>query len=113
LFEADQPWSKPRLPSIRERIHERLGELAHRLGGAQWLDGAFSAGDLLMVAVLRALNGTGILDGYPTLKAYVDRGEARPAFKSALDAQMAGFTGEAPPEFREWEARRKARSEPA
>ena len=70
----------------------RLAELSGRLGDADWLDGAFSAGDLLMVAVLRRLNGSDILDDYPNLSAYVARGEARPAFKRAFDAQLAVFT---------------------
>lgn len=99
LFERNQPWSKPRLPAIEARIGERLGELSARLGEKDWLDGDFSAGDLLMIAVLRQLSRSGLLEPYPNLVAYVARGEARPAFKRALDAQMAGFTGEAPPQF--------------
>lgn len=96
LFESDKPWSGPRLPSVIERINERLGELSARLGEKQWLDGDFSAGDLLMVAVLRMLEGTPMADRHANLTAYVARGEARPAFKRALSAQLAGFTG-APP----------------
>ena len=96
LFERDQPWSKTRLPGVEERVRGRLGELSDRLGKSDWLDGGFSAGDLMMVAVLRVLRGSDIVDEYPNLAAYVARGEARPAFKSALDAQMAGFTGEPP-----------------
>lgn len=97
LFEADEPWSKPRLPSIEARIRERLRELADRLGDSEWLDGAFSAGDLLMVTVLRALRGTTLVAEHPNLAAYVARGEARPAFAQALADHMAGFTGRAPP----------------
>ena len=78
---------------VEDRIRNRLGELSGRLGDADWLDGAFNAGDLLMVAVLRWLNGSGILDEYPNLSAYVARGEARPAFKRAFDAQLVVFTG--------------------
>lgn len=107
LFEWDQPWSAPRLPSVKARIDERLGELSDSLGEREWLDGAFSAGDLLMVAVLRALHGTDMLDGYANLAAYVARGEARPAFKKALADQLAGFTGNAPPEFEQWLERMK------
>jgi glutathione S-transferase len=99
LFEADEPWSQPRLPSVEARIAERLGELSARLGDADWLDGAFSAGDLLMVTVLRILNGTTLLDPYPNLGRYVARGEARPAFRQALADQMAGFTAPPPPGF--------------
>jgi glutathione S-transferase len=73
-----------------------LGELSIRLGDADWLDGAFSAGDLMMVAVLLRLKASGMLDEYPNLSAYVARGEARPAFKRAFDAQLAVFTGKSP-----------------
>jgi glutathione S-transferase len=103
LFEAAQPWSKPRLPSVLGRIDGRLGELSRRLGDTVWLDGDdFTAGDLLMVSVLRIVADDGLLDGYPNLTAYVARGTARPAFGRALEAQMAGFTGEPPPGYAEW-----------
>ena len=92
LLERDKTWYEQRLPLVEDRIRDRLGELSGRLGDADWLDGAFSAGDLLMVAVLRRLNGSGMLDEYPNLSAYVARGEARPAFKRAFDAQLAVFT---------------------
>jgi glutathione S-transferase len=92
LLEGDKAWSAQRLPLVEDRIRERLGELSARLGEADWLDGAFSAGDLLMVTVLRRLNASKILDEYPTLSAYVARGEARPAFQRAFDAQLAVFT---------------------
>jgi glutathione S-transferase len=74
---------------IEDRVGGRLDELSSRLGDADWLDGAFSAGDLLMVLVLRRLDGTGILEEYPNLSAYVARGEARPAYQRAFDAQLA------------------------
>ena len=92
LFESDKPWYAQRMPSSRNRVRDRLGELSRRLGNADWLDGAFSAGDLLMVTVLRRLNASDILNEYPNLSAYVARGEARPAFKRAFDAQLAVFT---------------------
>lgn len=92
LLERDETWHEQRLLIVEDRIRDRLGELSDRLGHADWLDGAFSAGDLLMVTVLRRLNGSGILDEYPNLSAYVARGEARPAFKRAFDAQLAVFT---------------------
>ena len=101
LFEADKPWSAPRLPAIDDRIRERLTEVAARLGDRDWLDGEFSAGDLLMVAVLRMLSGQPLLDEHPALVAYVTRGEARPAFRRALAAQMAGFTGQPPAGWQE------------
>ena len=92
LVEGDKTWSEQRLPVVEGRIRDRLGELSGRLGDADWLDGAFSAGDLLMVTVLRRLNRSDILTEYPNLSAYVARGEARPAFRRAFDAQLAVFT---------------------
>ena len=91
-LERDKTWYEERLAILEDRVRVRLSELSRRLGDADWLDGAFSAGDLLMVAVLRRLNGSGMLDEYPNLSAYVARGEARPAFKRAFDAQLAVFT---------------------
>jgi glutathione S-transferase len=90
--EGDKAWTKERLPILEDRVRDRLGELSSRLGEAEWLDGEFSAGDLLMVMVLRRLDGTGLLEEYPNLSAYVARGEARPAYKRAFDAQLAVFT---------------------
>lgn len=92
LIERDRSWYAERLPMLQERVRVRLGELSRRLGDADWLDGAFSAGDLMMVTVLRRLNTSGLLDEFPDLSAYVARGEARPAFKRAFDAQLAVFT---------------------
>jgi glutathione S-transferase len=93
LFDRDKSWFEQRLPVLKDRVRVRLAELAVRLGDADWLDAQFSAGDLLMVSVLRRLSGTGILDEYPNLAAYVARGEARPAFKRAFDDQLAVFNG--------------------
>ena len=89
LFEADRPWFAQRLPLVQDRVRNRLEQLCLRLGDADWLDGAFSAGDLMMVSVLRMLNASGILDGFAKLAAYVARGQARPAYKRAFDAQLA------------------------
>ncbi|MFQ6162430.1 glutathione S-transferase family protein [Sinorhizobium meliloti] len=91
-LEGDETWYERRLPFIDERIRTRLGELSCRLGNADWIDGAFSVADLLMVTVLRRLEGSGILEEYPNLCAYVARGKARPAYKRAFDAQLAVFT---------------------
>ena len=107
IFEADKPWSRPRRPSVEQRVRERLGEVATRLGGRDWFDGAFSAGDLMMIAVLRIIADDPLLAEHPTLVAYVARGTARPAFQRALAAQMAGFTGTPPPALADWEARFK------
>ena len=96
LLEGDKPWYEQRLPVVEDRVRDRLGELSRRLGRADWLDGAFSAGDLMMVAVLLRLKASGLLDEYPNLSAYVARGEARPAYKRAFEAQLAVFTGKPP-----------------
>jgi glutathione S-transferase len=87
--EGDKPWAKERLPLVEDRIRQRLTQLAARLDGGEWLDGAFSAGDLMMVSVLLRLRPSGILDEFPDLAAYVARGEARPAYKRAFAAQWA------------------------
>jgi len=92
LIEGDKPWAAERMPLVADRIRNRLGQLAHRLGDAEWLDGAFSAGDLMMVSVLLRLRASRILDDYPTLSAYVARGEARPAYMRAFAAQLAAFS---------------------
>ena len=96
ILERDEAWFEQRLPAIDDRVRKRLGELSSRLGDADWLDGAFSAGDLLMVSVLLRSKSSGLLDEYPNLSAYVDRGEARPAYRRAFDAQLAVFTGKPP-----------------
>jgi glutathione S-transferase len=88
FIEGERPWSQERLPLVKDRIRERLGPLSNRLGDAQWLDGAFSAGDLMMVSVLLRTKPSGILDEYPNLAAYVGRGEAREAYKRAFAAQL-------------------------
>ena len=91
LFERDKPWYEQRQPMLEERARKTLGELSRRLGRAEWLEGEFSAGDLLLVGVLFRAKGSGILDDYPNLAAYVARAEARPAFKRAFAAQLAVF----------------------
>ena len=96
ILEGDKPWSSQRMPLVLDRVRDRLGQLSARLGDADWLDGAFSAGDLMMVSVLLRLRPSGILDEYPNLAAYVARGEARPAYIRAFDAQLAVNTGKAP-----------------
>jgi len=97
LLERDTAWFEARLPMLEDRVRVRLGDLSTRLGDADWLDTAFSAGDLLMVAVLRRLNASGLLEAYPNLAAYVARGEARPAFKRAFADQLAVFHRHSPP----------------
>jgi glutathione S-transferase len=97
LVERDKTWYAERQPILEERVRVRLGELSSRLGKSDWLDDAFTAGDLLMVTVLRRLDGSGLVEKYPNLSAYVARGEARPAYKRAFEDQLAVFTGKPPP----------------
>lgn len=92
ILERGEPWYERRLRVLEGSIRKRLSGLSSHLGDADWLDGAFSAGDLLMVTVLRRLHGSGLLQEHPNLTAYVARGEARPAFQRAFVAQLAAFT---------------------
>ena len=89
LLEGDKTWHKERLPLVEDRVRDRLHQLSVRLGNADWLDGAFSAGDLMMVSVLLRLKSSGMLDEYPNLAAYLARGEARAAYQRAFAAQLA------------------------
>jgi glutathione S-transferase len=93
LLEGDKPWSLERLPLVEARVRARLEPLSARLSDADWLDGGFSAGDLMMVSVLLRLKPSGILHEFPNLSAYVARGEARPAYERAFAAQLAANTG--------------------
>ena len=91
ILERDKSWYEQRRPMLEDRIRVRLRQLADRLGNAEWLEGEFSAGDLLMVTVLRRLDGSGLVEEYPTVAAYIARGEARPAYQRAFEAQRAVF----------------------
>jgi glutathione S-transferase len=93
FLEREKTWYEERLPLVRDRVRDRLGPLSGRLGDADWLDGAFSAGDLMMVSVLLRLKPSAMLDEHPNLAAYVARGEARPAYQRAFEAQLAVYTG--------------------
>ena len=97
LMEGDSPWSAERRPLVENRVRDRLRQLSGRLGGAEWLDGDFSAGDLMMVSVLLRLRPSGLLDEDPNLAAYVARGEARPAYGRAFEAQLSAFAGSPAP----------------
>ncbi|MBV8684727.1 MAG: glutathione S-transferase C-terminal domain-containing protein, partial [Caulobacteraceae bacterium] len=106
LLEGDKAWHAERMPMLEDRVRERLDQLSRRLGDSEWLDDEFSAGDIVMVTVLRRLMGSGLLEEYPNLSAYVARGEARPAFKRAFEDQLAVFTtsqaaSRGPPSWRE------------
>jgi glutathione S-transferase len=96
LLERDKPWAKERLPLVEDRVRGPLKYLSARLGESEWLDGAFSAGDLMMVSVLHRLKIPGIVDEYPNLSAYLARGQARPAYKRAFDAQFALYNAKPP-----------------
>src|SRR6185503_9615505 len=87
--EGDKPWAEARMPLVKDRIRDRLGPLSARLGDADWLDGGFSAGDLMMVSVLLRTRPSGLLDEFASLAAYVARGEARPAYQRAFAEQLA------------------------
>jgi glutathione S-transferase len=90
--EGKKPWYEERLAMVKDRVRDRLNQLIARLGEREWLeDGAFSAGDLMMVHVLQRLKPSGFLDEFPTLAKYVARGEARPAYQRAFAAQLAVF----------------------
>ena len=94
ILEGDRPWAQERLPLVRDRIRHRLFQLSARLGDADWLDGPFSAGDLMLVSVLLRLRPSGLLNEFPDLAAYVARGEARPAYRRAFAAQWAINAGD-------------------
>jgi glutathione S-transferase len=95
LLESDEEWADERMPIVKDRVRYRLDQLSAYLGDAEWLDGAFSAGDLMMVHVLQRLKASGLLDEYPNLAAYVARAEARPAYQRAFEAQFAVYTEKA------------------
>jgi glutathione S-transferase len=96
LLESQQDWYERRLPMLQDRVRNRLGQLSRHLGDVDWIDGAFSAGDLMMTQVLVRSESSGLLDEYPNLVAYVARAKARPAFERAFAAQLAVFMGQSP-----------------
>lgn len=89
ILERGKTWFPERHPMLQDRVHERLSELSNYLGDKEWLEGGFSAGDLVMIAVMRRLKSSGLLNEYPNIAAYIARGESRPAFKRAFAAQLA------------------------
>ena len=98
-FEADKPWAKDRRAPVEQTMHGRLSDLARALGDRDWLDGSFTAGDLIMVSVLRQLRHTDLVAEHANLAASQARGEARPAFVKALADHMAAFDDVPPPGF--------------
>jgi len=97
ILERDKPWYEQRLPMLDESVHDRLRQLSTCLADREWLDGEFSAGDLMMVSVLLRAKALQMVDEFPNLAAYVARGEARPAYKRAFAAQLAVFTASSTP----------------
>ena len=91
ILERGEAWYDARRPMLEQRVTDRLAQLSARLGAADWLDGDFSAGDLMMVTVLRRVESSGLLAGFPNLVAYIARGEARPAYQRAFADQLAVF----------------------
>ncbi|MBH1555327.1 glutathione S-transferase family protein [Stenotrophomonas maltophilia] len=94
VLEREQPWYAQRLPMLDERVRTRLAQLSAALGDSAWLDGGFSAGDLMMAAVLLRLKSSGLLDEFPQVNGYVDRATQRPAYQRAFAAQRAVFQNE-------------------
>ena len=90
-LERDESWYEARMPLLDRRVNQRLLELSNWLSDRTWLEGDFSAGDLLMVTVLRRLTGSGLLELYPNLPPYIARAEARPAYQRAFADQLAVF----------------------
>jgi glutathione S-transferase len=91
LWDKDKPWAQERRPAAEQLARARLAQLADALGGKPWLEGEFSAGDLLMASVLQILRSTDLVAEHPNLANYLERAKARPAYIRALDAQMADF----------------------
>jgi glutathione S-transferase len=91
IIEGEKPWTRERLPLVQNRVRNPLKHLSAHLGRSEWLEGEFSAGDLMMVIVLLRLKRSGLLDEFPNVAAFVARGEARPAYKRAFAAQLAVF----------------------
>ncbi len=91
IVERDRTWYAERLPMLDDRVRARLGELSRHLRDREWLDGAFSVGDLMMIHAVRRLESSGLLTEFPALAAYIARGAARPAYQRAFAAQRAVF----------------------
>ena len=91
IFYPAEAWALAHRPQVEERVRVRLGELAARLGGRDYLEERFTAGDLMMATVLRLLRHTRLVTAHPLLGPYLARCEARPAFQRSLAEQLAGF----------------------
>lgn len=99
VFSAGEPWTKEALPVFERQVKKRLTDIEQYLTGREWLEDRFTAGDLMMTTVLRRLSQNPLIGEHPTLRDYVARAEARPAFARAFQAHMADFTGAPPPGF--------------
>jgi glutathione S-transferase len=95
LFHAGEAWAPARRLTAVEAVQKRLGALEDWLGGRDYLEEGFTAGDLLMTTVLRILRHTDIVSKRPALKAHQERCEARPAFKKAMADHLKPFEASA------------------
>lgn len=91
ILERDKPWFDQRLPMLQNNIRKRLGELSRHLGDRQWLDGDFSAADIMMTHVIQRAKSSGLIEEFPNLAAYLARAESRPAYQRAFAAQLKVF----------------------
>ena len=96
IFFTGEEWAKLRRPGAEDFARLKLKRVSEWLGEKDWLEDRFTIGDLLMVTVLRNLRHTNLVAEFPNLAAYVQRGEARPAFQQALSDQLATFKAHQP-----------------
>lgn len=92
LFYTDEEWAKLRRPGAEEFALNKLRRISEWLGDKEWLEDRFTVGDLMMVTVLRLLRHTDLVERYPNVQAYLERGQARPAFRRALADHLAPFS---------------------
>lgn len=96
IFHATEQWAQAARPSMVALAEQRLKSVSDALGDKDWLTGRFTLADIMMVTVLRNLRHTDIVAGFPNLAAYQKRGEERPAFARAFEAQCADFSDQPP-----------------
>lgn len=95
LFHNDEEWMPPAREASLGLCRKRLQRLTDALDGKDWLAGSFSIADIAMITVLNNLRHTEIVAEYPALAAYKARGEERPAYRRALEAQLTDFEDQA------------------
>ncbi len=96
LFHAGEPWAEQARPAAEAGVRQRLAQLATWLGDRHYLEGRFSAADLLMTTVLEILRETDLVTSVPVLDDYRRRCQDRPAYHRALADQLAPFVENAP-----------------